>query len=74
MMREVGKCLRAAASCSLASMSLQPGLAQDDIMVLDDMTQYYEPVEFDHAMHVDLLGDDSCADLPSSYGRYPAGG
>lgn len=51
----------AAAFLLFASMSLQPGFAQDDIVVLDDMAQYYEPVEFDHAMHVDLLGDESCA-------------
>lgn len=44
-----------------ASLSLQTGLAQDDVIVLDDMTQYYEPVAFDHAMHVDLLGEESCA-------------
>jgi hypothetical protein len=25
------------------------------------MAQYYAPVEFGHAMHVELLGDDSCA-------------
>lgn len=51
----------AAALLLFAGMSLRPGIAQDDIVVLDDMAQYYEPVEFDHAMHVDSLGDDNCA-------------
>jgi len=45
----------------LAGMSLQAGMAQEDIIVLDNMAQYYEPVEFNHSMHVDLLGNNSCA-------------
>lgn len=51
----------AAAFLLCAGMALQPVSAQDDVMVLDVMAQYYDPVEFDHSMHVDLLGDDNCA-------------
>ncbi|MHB8809008.1 MAG: cytochrome c3 family protein [Desulfobulbaceae bacterium] len=35
--------------------------AQEDVIVLDNMTQYYGPVEFDHAMHVESIGQNSCA-------------
>jgi len=43
-------------------MLLQPGFAQEpETVILDNMTQYYEPVEFDHIMHVELLGEESCA-------------
>lgn len=44
-----------------AGMPMQSTYAQSDTMVLDTMAQYYAPVEFSHAMHVELLGDDSCA-------------
>jgi len=44
-----------------AGMPLRTTHAQPDTVVLDDMSQYYESVEFGHAMHVELLGDNSCA-------------
>jgi hypothetical protein len=46
----------------IASMPMQKCFAQGpDTVVLDSLAQYYDPVEFDHTMHVDLLGDNSCA-------------
>lgn len=45
----------------LASGMSQAGFAQEDTVVLDNLSQYYEAVEFGHAMHVDLLGENSCA-------------
>ncbi len=41
-----------------------PGAGQDegpDTVVLDSIAQYYEPVEFDHAMHVGLIDSNECA-------------
>lgn len=45
----------------MAGLPLQRGYAQPDTVELDSLVQYYEPVEFDHVMHVDMLGDNSCA-------------
>lgn len=45
-----------------AGLTLRIACAQGpDTVVLDTMAQYYAPVEFAHAMHVELLGEDSCA-------------
>lgn len=32
-----------------------------ETVVLDSIAQHYEPVSFEHAMHVDLVGDDNCS-------------
>ena len=32
-----------------------------ETVVLESIAQHYEPVSFEHAMHVDLIGDDKCA-------------
>lgn len=32
-----------------------------DTVLLDSIAQYYEPVEFDHAMHVGLIDSNECA-------------
>jgi hypothetical protein len=45
----------------LAGIPLQPVHAQPDSVELDSLAQYYDPVQFDHEMHVDMLGDNSCA-------------
>jgi len=46
----------------MAGVPLQNGYAQGpDTVELNSLAQYYEPVEFDHAMHVDMLGSNSCA-------------
>jgi len=46
----------------IVSLPLHNGFAEGpDTADLDALAEYYEPVEFDHAMHVDMLGDDSCA-------------
>jgi len=51
----------AAAFLLAAGLSHQPACAQEDTIVLDVMAEYYAPVEFGHAMHVELLGKNSCA-------------
>ncbi|MFZ5799569.1 MAG: cytochrome c3 family protein [Thermodesulfobacteriota bacterium] len=53
--------------CGAATFLLAAGLchqsarAQDDTIILDNMTQYYAAVEFAHTVHVEALGDESCA-------------
>ena len=60
--RRLGNVCGGAVFLLLAGMSTGPVFAQGpDMVILDDMAQYYEPVEFNHTMHVDLLGDNSCA-------------
>lgn len=47
-----------------ASLPLQQSRAEDSppkTVVLDSLVQYYKPVTFDHAMHVDMIGSDNCA-------------
>ncbi|GAB4345172.1 MAG: hypothetical protein Kow0089_22120 [Desulfobulbaceae bacterium] len=41
-----------------------PGTGQDEgpeTVTLDTLARYYEPVEFDHAMHVGLIEENQCA-------------
>ncbi len=60
--RRVKKICCAIAFLFMASLSLHVSFAEGpETVTLDDMAQYYEPVEFDHVMHVDVLGEESCA-------------
>jgi len=46
----------------ITSLPLQNGFAEGPETVdLSALAQYYDPVEFDHAMHVEMLGEESCA-------------
>ena len=46
----------------IVCMPLPPGFAQGpDTVELKSLAQYYEPVQFNHAMHVDMLGENGCA-------------
>ncbi len=52
----------AAAVFLLLSMQSQPCDAMGpETVVLDSIAQHYKPVTFDHAMHVDLVGEENCA-------------
>ena len=45
-----------------ASLPLTSVLAEGpDNVELSALAQYYEPVDFDHATHVEMLGENSCA-------------
>jgi len=51
-----------AALLFFGTIPLQSGYAEGpDTVELSSLAQYYEPVVFDHAMHVNLLGSNSCA-------------
>ncbi len=46
----------------VAGIPLREGIAQGpDTVELNNLTQFYEAVIFDHTMHVDLLGENGCA-------------
>lgn len=55
------KAICGAVAFLLMSGMSQASYAQEDTVVLDNLSQYYDAVEFGHAMHVELLGDNSCA-------------
>jgi len=62
MPKKLKKICGAAVFLLIASLPLQQCFAQGpDTVVLETLAQYYDPVEFDHVMHVDMLGEDSCA-------------
>lgn len=51
-----------AAVLLLLGLQNQPCLANGpETVVLDSIAQYYEPVNFDHAMHADMVGKNKCA-------------
>lgn len=62
MRSELKKLWGAALFLLMTAIPVQQGYAEGpDSVELSSLAQYYEPVEFDHSMHVDMLGDKSCA-------------
>ncbi|MDW7772808.1 MAG: cytochrome c3 family protein [Desulfobulbaceae bacterium] len=61
MRGELKKLCGVAVLLLMAGIPVQWGYAQPDTVELGSLAQYYEPVQFDHVMHVDMLGDNSCA-------------
>lgn len=62
MPRKLKKLCGAVVVMLMTCLPLQDGFAEGpDSVELDALAQYYDSVEFDHAMHVDMLGERSCA-------------